>query len=48
MQPVGLDQRGNKGWMIEHRCTVCDKKIPNIAAPDDDLVAFSTENPQGE
>ncbi len=47
MAPIELDQRGGKGWMIVHECTACGKKIPNIAAPDDDLVSFSTENPHG-
>lgn len=37
MKPVGLDHRSNKGWMIVHLCTKCGKKIPNIAACDDDL-----------
>ena len=48
MMPMSLDQRSKKGWMINHRCTICAKRIPNIAAPDDDLVGFSTRNPQQE
>lgn len=46
MEPVMLDQRGGKGWIIHHRCTACGKEITNVAAPDDDLVSFSTHNPQ--
>ncbi|MBI5155887.1 RNHCP domain-containing protein [Candidatus Peregrinibacteria bacterium] len=46
MEPLNLDQRGNKGWMIIHRCTACGKVIPNKAAPDDDLQTFSTGSPQ--
>jgi len=48
MKPVSLDQRGKKGWMINHACVDCGKKIPNIVAPDDDIVGFSTMNPQEE
>lgn len=48
MEPIGLDYRGKKGWMIDHRCTVCGKRIPNIAAPDDAITEFSTRNPQQE
>lgn len=40
MEPVELESRGNKGWMIVHRCTVCGKTIPNKAAPDDQLADF--------
>ena len=46
MKPVSLDQRGKKGWMINHVCVECGKRIPNIVAPDDDIVGFSTRNPQ--
>lgn len=42
MQPVGLDQRGGKGWLVLHACTKCDKRIPNKAAPDDDLAGFAS------
>jgi len=48
MMPTALDQRSKKGWMIIHTCTACGKNIPNVAAPDDDLVGFSTRNPQQE
>jgi DNA-directed RNA polymerase subunit RPC12/RpoP len=37
MEPVDLDFRSNKGWMIIHKCVKCKKEIPNMAAPDDDL-----------
>jgi DNA-directed RNA polymerase subunit RPC12/RpoP len=48
MKPARLDQRGKKGWMINHVCVSCGKRIPNIVAPDDDIVGFSTANPQQE
>jgi len=48
MEPAGLAYRGNKGWMIEHVCILCGKKIPNIAAPDDAVIEFSTGLPQQE
>ncbi len=41
MEPLGLDQDGKKGWVIIHRCTKCNKKIRNKAAPDDDLSSGS-------
>lgn len=44
MAPTELDQRGGKGWLIVHVCEKCKKRIPNKAAPDDDLAGFS-ENP---
>ena len=43
MKPVGLDHRGNKGWMIVHRCETCGKEIPNMAACDDDLTVMSSQ-----
>ena len=45
MEPVALDQSGKKGWIIQHRCTLCAKTIPNKAAPDDALHTFSTGSP---
>lgn len=44
MEPIELDQRGNKGWLIVHICVQCRKRIPNKAAPDDDLAGFSPHN----
>ena len=41
MDPVSLDQRSGKGWIVMHRCRKCKKSIPNTAAPDDDLAGFS-------
>jgi DNA-directed RNA polymerase subunit RPC12/RpoP len=38
MQPISLDQKAKKGWMIIHRCEKCGKQIPNKAAPDDNLL----------
>lgn len=37
MEPVSLDHRGNKGFMILHRCVKCKKKMWNRAAEDDEL-----------
>ena len=41
MKPLHLDQRSGKGWVIEHECVKCTKRITNKAAPDDDLAHFS-------
>lgn len=43
MKPAGFDHRSGKGWIIIHRCTKCEKKIPNIAADDDDLTILADE-----
>jgi hypothetical protein len=40
MEPIRIDQHAKKGWMIVHRCNVCQKEIRNTAAPDDDLSGF--------
>ena len=40
MEPIGMDHDGKKGWLIVHQCTKCGKKIPNKAAPDDDMEAL--------
>ncbi|HVW67301.1 MAG TPA: RNHCP domain-containing protein [Candidatus Peribacteraceae bacterium] len=40
MKPAGLDYDGKRGWMIVHECVACGKKIPNKAAPDDQLLDF--------
>lgn len=37
MEPVNLDYRGNKGFMILHRCVKCKKDMWNRAAEDDEL-----------
>ncbi len=45
MEPVGLDFDQKKGgWMIVHVCTKCEKKIPNRAAPDDDITILNSRN----
>lgn len=41
MEPIGLDLRANKGWMIVHRCEKCGKEIVNKTAPDDDIETFA-------
>ncbi len=43
MRPIGLDQSGKKGWMVIHDCELCTKRIPNKAAPDDDLTKVCGE-----
>ena len=35
MEPVGLDYKGKKGFMIKHKCVKCGKEIPNKRAEDD-------------
>jgi len=40
MRPIGIDYRKNKGWMIEHECEVCAKKMLNKVAPDDAFADF--------
>ncbi len=40
MEPMGLVDKGAKGWQIVHRCTVCGQSQPNRvvrdgASPDD-------------
>ena len=35
MEPVRVDYKGSKGYMIIHRCERCGKEIPNRAADDD-------------
>jgi len=40
MQPIGIDYRKNKGYMIEHRCMKCKKIMLNKVAPDDNFLDF--------
>jgi hypothetical protein len=35
MQPVGIDFRPAKGFLVVHRCLRCGFMRPNRAAPDD-------------
>ena len=41
MEPVGIDHKSGKGWMIVHKCLGCTKVIPNMAAPDDNTADLS-------
>ncbi len=41
MEPVWIDKKKNKGWMILHRCKKCQKEILNKVAKDDDMEVFS-------
>ncbi|MGE4444063.1 MAG: RNHCP domain-containing protein [Candidatus Altimarinota bacterium] len=38
MEPVGIDHKKNKGWMIKHKCKKCKKEILNKVAPDDNYL----------
>ena len=40
MAPIGIDKKKNKGWMVEHKCLKCRKKILNKLASDDNFVEF--------
>ncbi|NDK09627.1 RNHCP domain-containing protein [Candidatus Gracilibacteria bacterium] len=40
MKAVGKDFKKNKGWMIQHECQKCHKKILNKLAEDDDVIVF--------
>lgn len=44
MHPAWVDHRKNKGWMIIHKCEVCNKKILNKVAEDDDFLSFIEKN----
>lgn len=37
MKPIKSAQNGKKGWIIWHKCTKCNKEIPNKTATDDDF-----------
>lgn len=43
MEPIKLDLRGGKGFMILHKCEKCGKKIWNRAADDDKLQEASAK-----
>lgn len=43
MEPISLDQRSKKGWIIVHSCALCQKTCSNKAAPDDDLSVLLEE-----
>lgn len=40
MNPVGIDHKKNKWWMIKHKCSRCGKEILNKIAPDDNYIDF--------
>jgi len=44
MAPIGLTHGGKKGWSIVHQCAICQKTIPNRAAPDDDITLLEHRN----
>lgn len=35
MEPVRIDYKGAKGFMVVHRCIICGKEIANRTASDD-------------
>lgn len=45
MQPVALDYRGNKGWMVIHECTRCGRRQPNRLALDDPVQPDTIDPP---
>ena len=40
MEPIGIDNKKNKWWMILHKCKKCKKEIPNSVASDDHFTDF--------
>jgi len=40
MKPIGKNHKKNKGWMIEHECTKCGKRMLNKLAEDDSVEVF--------
>jgi len=40
MQPIDIDYRKNKGYMIQHQCVKCKKVMLNKVAPDDKFLEF--------
>lgn len=40
MEPIGLDYKGKKGFIIVHRCVGCGKEMKNKAAEDDEVEKF--------
>ncbi len=40
MRPIWIDNKKNKGWMIQHECTLCHKKILNKIAEDDNFIEW--------
>lgn len=45
MEPIGVEHRGAKGWMIVHRCRECGKSIMNTYALDDDQAKIALLHP---
>lgn len=44
LEPVGIDQDGKKGFVIQYRCSKCKKSSRNRAAQDDDILGFVAKN----
>ena len=40
MHPIDIEYKKNKGNMIKHKCTKCNKEILNKIAPDDYFLNF--------
>ncbi len=43
MVPIWIDKKKNKGWMLEHKCNKCGKKILNKVAEDDNFIEWIKE-----
>lgn len=43
MEPIGIDYKKNKWYMIKHKCLLCSKEIINKIAPDDDFLSFTNK-----
>jgi DNA-directed RNA polymerase subunit RPC12/RpoP len=40
MPPIDIDYKKNKGNMIKHKCSKCQKEILNKVSPDDNFLDF--------
>ena len=38
MQPIALEYKGSKGFMLKHHCVKCGKEILNSTADDDERI----------
>ncbi|MBB1565339.1 RNHCP domain-containing protein [Candidatus Gracilibacteria bacterium] len=40
MEPIDIEYKKNKGYMIKHKCKKCQKEMLNKIAPDDNFLEF--------
>jgi len=40
MQPIWIDYKKNKWYMIKHKCKICKKETLNKISPDDNFLDF--------